>query len=260
VPRPEVTALVLGALARAGADPQRLAAEAEQCADRFRHEMEPAGLEMTHVVTTVLRGLLRAAPETDALPRLRDALVDGAVTDPARQHRRCWGARLAPLGGRPVAPSPVHTAQAVVALDRTARVLGEDANARATRQDGIRWLLACPGPAHDGCEDLESGHESVRRPHPVDASRHEVLSVRHFSAAWVMRALLTPGARETAAEEGLDAAWHEMLAGAAASVWRQQSDGIWTWDGDDLAHPLWMTYQGLSVLRAHAVWMYQPGD
>lgn len=260
VPRPEVTALVLGALARAGADPQRLAVEAEQCADRFRHEVEPAGLEMTHVVTTVLRGLLRAAPETDALPRLRDALVDGAVTDPARQHRRCWGARLAPIGGRPIAPSPVHTAQAVVALDRTARVLGEDANARATRQDGIRWLLACPGPSHDGCEDLESGHESVRRPHPVDASRHEVLSVRHFSAAWVMRALLTPGARETAADEGLDAAWHEMLAGAAAAVWRRQSDGIWTWDGDDLAHPLWMTYQGLSALRAHAVWMYQPGD
>ncbi|WP_369216129.1 hypothetical protein [Streptomyces flavofungini] len=260
VPRPEVTALVLGALARAGADPQRLAAEAEQCADRFRRELEPSGLELTHVVTTVLRGLLRAAPGSDALPRLRETLVDGAVTDPGRQHRRCWGARLAPLGGRPVAPSPVHTAQAVVALDRAARVLGEDANARATRQDGIRWLLTCPGLTHDGCADLENSQETVRRPHPVDAARHEVLAVRHFSAAWVMRALLTPGARETAVEEGLDAAWQEMLAGAAASVWRQQEDGIWTWDGDDLAHPLWMTYQGLSVLRAHAVWMYQPGD
>ncbi|MEU7580225.1 hypothetical protein AB0B50_21815 [Streptomyces sp. NPDC041068] len=259
VPRPEVTALVLGALARAGADPVRLAEEAAQCADRFRRELEPAGLEMTHVVTTVLRGLLRAAPDSPALPRLREVLVDGAVTDPARLHRRCWGARLAPLGGRPVAPSPVHTAQAVVALDRAARVLGEDANAQATRQDGIRWLLSCPGPAHDGCEDLESSHETVRRPHPVDASRHEVLSVRHFAAAWVLRALLTEGARRTAADEGLEAAWQELISGAAAAVRRQQDGGIWTWDGDDLAHPMWMTYQGLSALRAHAVWMYQPG-
>ncbi|WP_234362960.1 hypothetical protein [Streptomyces formicae] len=259
VGRPEVTALVLGALARAGADPQRLAAEAERCTARFSRELEPAGVEMTHVVTTVLRGLLRAAPESPALPILRDALVDGAVTDPARGHRRCWGARLTPLRGRAVTPSSVHTAQAVVALDRAARLFGEDANARASREEGVRWLLSCPGPAHDGCEDLESSHDTVRRPHPVDASRHEVLSVRHFASAWVMRALLTPGAVATAADEGQEAAWQELLSGAAASVWRRQEGGIWSWDGGDLAYPMWMTYQGLSALRAHAVWMYQPG-
>lgn len=259
VGRPEVTGLVLGALARAGADPRLLATEAERCTERFSRELEPAGTELTHVVTTVLRGLLRAAPDSPALPLLRDALVDGAVTDPARGHRRCWGSRLTPPRGRAVPPSAVHTAQAVVALDRAARVLGEDANARATREEGIRWLLSCPGPAHDGCEDLESGHETVRRPHPVDASRHEVLSVRHFAAAWVVRALLTPDAPAVAADEEREAVWQETLAGAAASVWRQQENGIWTWDGVDLAYPLWMTYQGLSALRAHAVWMYQPG-
>lgn len=259
VGRPEVTALVLGALARAGADPRLLATEAERCTERFSRELEPAGAELTHVVTTVLRGLLRAAPDSPALPLLRDALVDGAVTDPARGHRRCWGSRLTPPRGRAVAPSAVHTAQAVVALDRAARVLGEDANARATREEGIRWLLSCPGPAHDGCDDLESGHETVRRPHPVDASRHEVLSVRHFSAAWVVRALLTPDVPAVAADEEREATWQEMLSGSAACVWRQQDNGIWTWDGVDLAYPLWMTYQGLSALRAHAVWMYQPG-
>ncbi|MFF3644291.1 hypothetical protein [Streptomyces sp. NPDC002564] len=259
VGRPEVTALVLGALARAGADPRLLATEAERCTDRFSRELEPAGAEMTHVVTTVLRGLLRAAPGSPALPVLRDALVDGAVTDPTRGHRRCWGSRLTPPRGRTVTPSAVHTAQAVVALDRAARVLGEDANARATREEGIRWLLSCPGPAHDGCEDLESVHETVRRPHPVDASRHEVLSVRHFAAAWLVRALLTADAPAIAADENGPAAWQEMLSGAAACVWRRQDNGIWTWDGVDLAYPLWMTYQGLSALRAHAVWMYQPG-
>ncbi|MFC7302957.1 hypothetical protein ACFQVC_01830 [Streptomyces monticola] len=264
VPRPEITALVLGALARAGADPEQLRAEAALCESRFTPEREPAGLELTHVVTTVLRGLLRAAPESAALPRLRDSLVEGAITDPLRQHRRCWGARFTPLQGRRVVPSPVHTAQAVVALDRAARVLGEEDRdaraARAAREDGIRWLLSCPGPLHDGCPDLANSHESVRRPHPQDAARHEVLSVRHFTPAWVLRALLTPGARQLAADEGLDGQWRELVTGAAAAVWRRQTDGIWRWDGegDDLGHPLWMTYQGLSALRCHALWMYQP--
>lgn len=254
--RPEVTALVLGALARAGADPERLAQEATRCAARFTEAIEPSGLGRTHVVTTMLRGLLRAAPDSPDLARLRAELVDRTVTDPLREHRRCWGPALrAPV----TRPSAVHTAQAVVALDRAARVLGEDSNTRAAREDGIRWLLACPSPEHEDCADLRNTQEEVRRPHPVDSWRQEVLSVRHFTAAWMMRALLTPGAWEIASEEGREDAWHALVTGAVRSVWRQQDDGIWNWDGYDLGRPMWMTYQGLSALRAHAVWMYQPG-
>ncbi|GGR96911.1 hypothetical protein GCM10010252_39450 [Streptomyces aureoverticillatus] len=258
VPRPEVTALVLGALARAGADPERLADEAARCAARFTADLEPSGLARTHVVTTVLRGLLRAAPDSPAIARLRDELVDRTITDPAREHRRCWGPSLRASAAHPTRPSPAHTAQAVVALDRAARVLGEDVNARAAREDGIRWLLSCPMPEHRTCADLLNTQEEVRRPHPQDSWRQEVLFVRHFTAAWMVRALLTPGAREIAAAEGREAVWHTLLADAVAGVLRQQDDGIWNWDGHDLGRPLWMTYQGLSALRAHAVWMYQP--
>ncbi|MGW2290193.1 hypothetical protein [Streptomyces phaeochromogenes] len=258
-PRPEVTALVLGALARAGASRERLAAEVTVCEAGFTHELDRTGRELTHVVTTVLRGLLRAAPGSDALPLLRDALVEGAVTDPRRQHRRCWGYRLAPFHGP---PSPLHTAQAVVALDRAARVLGgESANGRAAREDGVRWLLACPDAPHDDCLDLANLREEVRRPRTDDPSRHEVLNVRHFTASWVVRALLTPGAREIAREDGLEEEWRERLNGAVSAVWAGQTDGIWTWVRDDtseLRRPMWMTYQGLSALRAHAVWVYQP--
>lgn len=258
-PRPEVTALVLGALARAGASRERLAAEVTGCEAGFTHELDRTGRELTHVVTTVLRGLLRAAPGSDALPLLRDALVEGAVTDPRRQHRRCWGYRLAPFHGP---PSPLHTAQAVVALDRAARVLGgESANGRAAREDGVRWLLACPDAPHDACLDLANLREEVRRPCTDDPSRHEVLNVRHFTASWVVRALLTPGARDIAREDGLEEEWRERLNGAASAVWAGQTDGIWTWVRDDtseLRRPMWMTYQGLSALRAHAVWVYQP--
>ncbi|MFE7893914.1 hypothetical protein [Streptomyces sp. NPDC057412] len=262
--RPEVTALVLGALARAGVPADRLGEEVERCAAGFTRDGDRAGWESTHVVTTVLRGLLRAAPGSPLLSLLREALADGAISDGRRDHLRCWGYRLQPPYGR---PSPLHTAQAVVALDRAARVLGEDGDARGerartAREDGIRWLLACPDAPHDTCPDLENLHEEVRRPRGDDPSRHEVLSVRHFTASWLVRALLTPGAVAVARAEGLEDEWRVRLDGALAAVWAGQRDGIWVWgrgsDGTELHRPMWMTYQGLSALRAHAVWMYQP--
>ncbi len=262
--RPEVTALVLGALARAGVPADRLGAEVDLCTAGFTRELDRAGWESTHVVTTVLRGLLRAAPGSPLLSLLREALADGAISDGRRDHLRCWGYRLQPPYGR---PSPLHTAQAVVALDRAARVLGEDADARGerartAREDGIRWLLACPDAPHDTCPDLENLHEEVRRPRTDDPSRHEVLSVRHFTASWLVRALLTPGAVAVARAEGLEAEWRVRLDGALTAVWAGQRGGVWVWgrggDGTELRRPMWMTYQGLSALRAHAVWMYQP--
>lgn len=258
--RPEVTALVLGALARAGVSPDRLAQEVDRCTSAFTHALDRAGRESTHVVTTVLRGLLRAAPRGDALPPLREALVDGAMSDSGRDHLRCWGYRLdAPYGP----PSPLHTAQAVVALERAARVLGENAGVRAAREDGVRWLLSCPDAPHHACLDLENLREEVRRPRPDDPARHEVLNVRHFTATWIVRALLSRGALEVARQDGLEETWRELVDGAAAAVRAGQRDGIWTWgrgDSTELRHPMWMTYQGLSALRAHALWTYRPDD
>ncbi|MGW1796715.1 hypothetical protein ACWCQN_12075 [Streptomyces sp. NPDC001984] len=256
--RPEITALVLGALARAGSSGDRLAAEVTGCTAGFTRELDPAGRESTHVVTTVLRGLLRAAPRSPALPALCEALVDGAVDDERRDHLRGWAYRLHAPYGR---PSALHTAQAVVALDRAARMLGETAGARAARQDGVRWLLSCPDARHDTCPDVAHLREEVRRSHPDDPARHEVLYVRHFTATWLVRALTTPGAREVAVADGLEERWRERLDGAFAAVWAGQTNGIWSWDhgdGSELRRPLWMTYQGLSALRAHAVWMYRP--
>ncbi|MGY0070690.1 hypothetical protein ACWZEH_28725 [Streptomyces sp. QTS137] len=259
--RPEVTALVLGALARAGTPRDgRLAREVELCTAAFTHDADRAGRGSTHVMTTVLRGLLRAAPDCDALPLLREALVDGAVSDPHRDHLRCWGYRLDPPYGH---PSPVHTAQAVLALDRAARVLGEGPAVRAAREDGVRWLLSCPDAPHHVCRDLENGREEVRRPRPDDPARHEVLNVRHFTASWVVRALLCRGSLEVARQDGLEETWRELLDGAAACVRAGQQDGIWSWargESTELRRPMWMTYQGVTALRAHAVWTYRPDE
>ncbi|PWJ03763.1 hypothetical protein DKG34_31260 [Streptomyces sp. NWU49] len=256
--RPEVTALVLGALARAGTSPERLAPEVDRCTAAFTRERDRPGRESTHVLTTVLRGLLRAAPRCDALPPLREALVGGALSDPGRDHLRCWGYRLAPPYGP---PSPPHTAQAVVALERAGRVLGESAAARAAREDGVRWLLSCPDAPHHACLDLENLREEVRRPRPDDPARHEVLNVRHFTASWIVRALLSRGALEVVRQDGLEDTWRELVDGAVAAVRAGQQDGVWSWgrgDSTELRHPVWMTYQGLSALRTHALWTYHP--
>ncbi|MEI5131829.1 hypothetical protein RB199_06210 [Streptomyces libani] len=71
--RPEVSAIVLGALARAGADPRLLEAEIRSCEVLWDPDHDASGLANTYVVTNVLRGLLRAAPGATALGGLREA-------------------------------------------------------------------------------------------------------------------------------------------------------------------------------------------
>ncbi|MFE0190061.1 hypothetical protein [Streptomyces sp. NPDC058989] len=254
--RPEVTAIVLGALARAGADPRLLEAEIHSCEALLDPDHDASGLGSTYVVTNVLRGLLRAAPGSPALHRLREVLVNGATADPARGHHRCWGAALAGGLGNP-APSAAHTARAVVTLDRAARVLGEDSRQRAVREEGLRWLLA-GAAAPDGAADLDNCQEEVRRPGREDPLHQELLSVRHFSAAWVARALMTDAARKVATEGAGPQVWEERLAAAVARVRGMQQGGVWRWDDGAMGHPVWMAYQGLSVLRRHALLVYRP--
>ncbi|AJT62704.3 hypothetical protein [Streptomyces chattanoogensis] len=249
--RPEVSAIVLGALARAGADPRLLQSEVRSCEALLDPEHDAPGLANTYVVTNVLRGLLRAAPGSAALEGLREVLVNGATADPVRGNHRCWGAALATGRGNP-APSAVHTARAVVTLDRAAQVLGEDERQRAVREEGLRWLLA------GGAADLENCQEDVRRPGREDPLHQELLSVRHFASAWVARALMTDGARRTAADGAGPTAWEAQLTAAVERVSGMQQGGVWRWDDGPMGHPVWMAYQGLSVLRRHALMVHRP--
>ncbi|MEU9112714.1 hypothetical protein AB0D04_13145 [Streptomyces sp. NPDC048483] len=249
--RPEVSAIVLGALARAGADPRLLQSEVRSCEALLDSEHDAPGLANTYVVTNVLRGLLRAAPGSAALGGLRRVLVNGATADPVRGNHRCWGAALA-TGRRNPAPSAAHTARAVVTLDRAAQVLGEDERQRAVREEGLRWLLA------SGAANLENCQEDVRRPGQEDPLHQELLSVRHFTAAWVARALMTDGARRVAADGAGLPVWEAQLTAAVARVHGMQRGGVWRWDDGPMGHPVWMAYQGLSVLRRHALMVHRP--
>ncbi len=241
VGRPEIGALVLGALASAGFDRQRLAEAAAVVEGELSPDADPVGSTRTSVVCAVIRGLVRTGPRSSKLAQLRSALIDGAIEDLSRDNLPCWATRLSPQHGRAHTPSVPHTAIAIVSLARADRVLGPTGASRYALQQALRWLVAKRG--------LENQTEQIRR--PMTANHWDLATVRHFTAAWVARALL-----ETSAS-GIPGA-ERLLDDAVEMVWRSYQEGAWEWEDRDC--PVWMTYQGASVLRDYAMRAWSKHD
>ena len=236
--RPEIAALVLGALSSAGFPPDRLAEAVTGLEAQLFADQDPVGMARTYVVTAVMRGLLRIRPRSRLLAELRTVLLDGAIQDHEHGDLLCWANRLSSEAGRPRVPSVPHTAMAVVALARTDRVLGASTASQHALDQGQRWLT--------GRQDLTSRTEQFRR--QVQGDRQELATVCHFTAAWVARALLATSPATPDATTLLDEAVHE--------VWRAFTGGFWEWEEGD--RPLWMAYQGASVIRDYAMRLWAP--
>ena len=69
------------------------------------------------------------------------------------------------------------------------------------------------------------------------------LTVRHFTAAWVARALLLASAIDLP-EAGI------LLIEAVRRVWQTHRDGYWEWNDNE--RPVWMAYQAVCVLGANS--------
>lgn len=236
--RPEVAALVLGALSSAGFSPDRLAEAVTGLERQVSADQGAVGIDRTYVVTAVMRGLLRIRPRSRLLAQLRTVLLDGAIQDHEHGDLLCWASRLSSEAGRPRAPSVPHTAMAVVALARTDRVLGASTASQHALDQGQRWLT--------GRRDLTSRTEQFRR--QAQGDRQDLMNVCHFTAAWVARALLATSPATVEATTLLDEAVHE--------VWRPFAGGFWEWEAGD--RPLWMAYQGASVIRDYAMRLWAP--
>jgi len=232
--RPEVTALVLGVLGHLGGDSIRLAEAVASFEQILTAEADPVGMSRTYVVSASLGGLVRVSPTSARLAELRRMLVAGAIRDPQHRNLLCWADQLADGQRSSLVPSIPHTARAIVALSRAARVRDPDGQTESTIKEGISWLI------EQGA--LARQTEQIRR--TLHTDRYESLTVRHFTAALAAKALLCP---EAAGIEGRDA----MLIEAVREVWSEQNGGLWQWDNGE--HPLWMTYQGLSVLHGYAL-------
>jgi hypothetical protein len=233
--RPEVSALVLGALATAGCRRPGLAEAATEFELGLVPSQDPVAMERTYIVCSVIRGLVRINPHSALLPRLRSALLAGAIKDQAQENLTCWSDRMPAHRGQDLTPSTPHTAQAVVALARVGQMIGDDQPTRAAVDGATRWLISR--------RDLGDQTEQIRR-FVADDRQWDPLTVRHFTAAWVARALLLAPPVES---PGADA----LLTDAIRGIWGNYRDGYWEWEGRE--RPLWMAYQSACVLRDFAL-------
>ena len=218
-PRPEVTATVLDTLCRiAGLDnfDAQIALMEEGMGDMEKSR--------PYILTTMLETSIRLNPES----KLTNTLIDGLLA--ARRpygDLLVWPEKAEPLLVDP-APSVAHTARAVRALARVQEVR-PSGKAQDALDQGAAWLVER--------RDLHNAYEVIER--PVEGGL-EPAPVRHFTAAWVVKALISAGVPAT----------HPSVTNAVAQTWSSyggDTAALWAWDNGDL--PIWMTFDAIEALR-----------
>jgi hypothetical protein len=100
----------------------------------------------------------------------------------------------------------------------------------------VVWLL--------GPRDLTHASEVIERQLAEKAARPEKVYVRHFTAAWVVKALVSAGIPAT----------HPSVSHAMTQIWNSYSGdpgGLWRWGNGEL--PIWMTFDAVDALRMAAL-------
>jgi transcriptional regulator with XRE-family HTH domain len=224
VPRPDVTAVVLGTLTRVG---RSGTADLEAAWTWLSESMGAADRRRTFVLSTVLENLAQLRPDHPFVEELVRLLLDARMNDGTLP---AW-ASVAAANPHLVQPSVAHTARAVVALRTANAGLGRPEAEDAIGQ-AAEWL--CVERNDDGIT------ESVR----VNPNRRDLdVSVDHFTSAHVVRALVgQPGVPE------------DRLAGAFATLWKSYAptEGLWAWKADGRL-PIWMSHDAVAALRAAAL-------
>jgi hypothetical protein len=232
-PRPEVTAAVLDTL-------HRVDGTADFTAQLAQIKAQVGYFERTRpfVLTCLLEASVHLGLDAVFTRNLCQALLearrpyDGIPLWPEKVEE----GRVAPDA------SIVHTARAVraLALAQTARppVLSDERLTTEVQEAvtvGAAWLAAQ--------QDLSNASEIIDRQDAESPDRIEQVYVRHFTAAWVVKALVSAGL----------SASHPSVSTAVARVWADYNIDIalWTWSNGDL--PVWMTCDAVDALRLAAL-------
>ena len=218
-PRPEATAAVLDALYRISGldDFDAEFASMEKGLDDFA-KYRP------YIVTIMLEASIRLKPESKLTETLVECLL--AARRPY-DNALVWPEKAEPLLIAP-SPSVAHTARAVRALARVQEAR-PSAEVKMALDEGAAWLV--------DRRDLRNAYEVMER--TVEGTL-EPSTVRHFTAAWVVKALVSAGVPAT----------HPSVSNAVAQVWGSyggDTAGLWAWDNGEL--PIWMTYDAVEALR-----------
>lgn len=232
-PRPEATAAVLDALHRVNGT-----TDFGLQLDAIKKQVGAFERTRPFILTCLLEASVQLGLDPELTRDLSQALLDA---------RRSYdGIRLWPEKaeeGRIAAEaSIVHTARAVraLALAQVARppVLSDE-TLRSDVQEAVTqaaaWLAAQ--------QDLPNASEIIDRQDPASPDRVEQVYVRHFTAAWVVKALVLAGLPAS----------HPAISTAVVRIWSDYDADIalWTWSNGDL--PVWMTYDALDALRLAAL-------
>jgi len=213
--RPETTAVVLSALRRI------------TVADAFREQVTAMENDLgdfeksrPFILTTILETSLLLEPGS----RLVDTLLDSLLA--ARRpygELLLWPEKAEPLLIDPN-PSVAHTARTVRVL-ASLQAIRPSSPVQEALEQATAWLLEQ--------RDLHHAYEATER-------GLEMVHIRHFTAAWVVKALVSAGVPAT----------HPTVSNALARIWNSyggDTAALWAWGNGDL--PIWMTYDAVEALR-----------
>ncbi|HET9970643.1 MAG TPA: hypothetical protein VFQ68_20580 [Streptosporangiaceae bacterium] len=230
-PRSETTAAALNALHRISAT-ENVDVHVAQM-ERGLGDFEKS---RPFILTTILETSLLLEPGS----RLVEVLIDNLLAA-----RRPYGDLLLwPEKAEPllIAPNPsvAHTARAVRVLAGV-QAIRPSGQVQEALEQAAGWL-AEP-------RDLHNAYEVTER--PVKGGL-ELVHIRHFTAAWVVKALVSAGVPAT----------NPTVSHALAQIWNSYGGDtaiLWAWDNGDL--PIWMTFDAIEALRlaslavpAHPAW------
>lgn len=220
-PRPEATAAVLLALQRIDGT-----ASLRGHLDTMRKNIGEFERTRPYILTTMLETSRQLDPDSELTAALIRDLLD------ARRpygDLLLWPEKVEPLLVSP-APSIAHTARAVRAMAQVERPGPE---VRAALEQAAAWLA--------GQRDLGNVSEIIDR--PLEDGRIEQHYIRHFTAAWVVKALVSVGLPAS----------HPAVSTAIGWIWSSYNEpaALWNWNNGDL--PIWMTHDAIDALRLAAL-------
>jgi len=222
--RPETTAAVVDALFRVGTS-----MSVDEGLGHLERSLDEFSRTRPYLLSTTLHTCVRLRPDAP--------LTVGLVDDLLATRLDFGGTLLWPEKNEPglVAPeaSPVHTARAVVALREFLRSDERD-DVRDAVEQATQWLIDRTHPDDGVAEEL------IRS--KPDGGGTTRIVIRHFSSAWVIKALA-----------GAPKLPLHRLNHALASLWdRYEAEpGLWAWGSGDL--PIWMTLDAVTALRSAAL-------
>lgn len=215
----EATAVVLDAISRL--DPTRDLRDRVKLLEQMTADTEPV---RPTVLCIVLDSMLRIDPYHAFVPKLVNQLLAAR----GNQEDGAWRERNDTWLADPK-PSMVHTARAIRSLSvarRRAQLGGQlKDKVSAALDKAVSWLTTQ--------DKLVNVLENL-------PGRGELFPFRHFTAAWVARALVEVGQYNSS---------NNTSVSAYAEIWNayHPPHGLWRWDNGEL--PIWMTFDAVECLR-----------